>query len=475
MIKADFVARVDELRLLRSWLSKPQHSQITAVHGRRRVGKTRLVEEAFKGLHLLKFEGLEGENTGSQQSHFIATLARLSGNESHAQLQRGSWTSLLIALSEFIGQRPTVVFLDEFQWMAAERQRLVSELKFVWDNYFAKLNRVHLILCGSISSFIVKKVIQSRALYGRIRHEIELKPLNLPDVAEYFFANRSRREALDYYLISGGIPQYLQEYDPAESVRQSLFRLCFTRGGYLLQEFRRLFVSHFGRNPLFEKIVRFLAGRSFATRDAIAKHCRASSGGGISRQLEDLCLAGFVERYPSIHKPESHRLQRFRLGDPYLRFYFQFIHPQRKAIESKPQGLTVEQALPAKKLAVWRGIAFEHLCLQHAHLIAKRLDFAAVEYSWGSFFQRASSDTPRGFQIDLIFKRADEVFTVCELKYADQVGVRIIAEVDRRVASLVNPRGWTVEKVLITVNEPSQPVRDQLYFSRILTLADLLP
>ena len=88
--------------------------------------------------------------------------------------------------------------------MASERGELVSTLKFVWDNYFSTKNRIHLILCGSVSSFIVKKVIQSKALFGRIDLQINLGPLSLGEVRRGFFPSWSRDEVLKIYLALGG-------------------------------------------------------------------------------------------------------------------------------------------------------------------------------------------------------------------------------------------------------------------------------
>ena len=108
-----------------------------------------------------------------------------------------------------------MIFLDEFQWLAAGQSRLVSLLKKYWDNHWKKEN-VLLILCGSVSSYMYKKVIKSNALYGRIDWELCLDQFNPADSLEMLRSNRSMEEVLKYILIVGGVPKYLEQYDDSK-------------------------------------------------------------------------------------------------------------------------------------------------------------------------------------------------------------------------------------------------------------------
>lgn len=336
-----FVGREAQVRSLRGFFERPPRSKITAIHGRRRIGKTRLVREAYRDARLLSFEGLEGAGSAEQRKHFRNTLYRHSGLESHRIASASDWTDLLLLLlAEYVKQEPCVLFFDEFPWMAAGRTELVSKLKYVWDQVLAQEARVHLVLCGSVSSFLVDKVIRSRALYGRIDEVIELGPLGFHEVAPGFFGRRSTLEAPEYYLAFGGVPRYLELHDDRRSIPQNLSELCFRPGAYFLDELDRLFVSHFGKVRHYRDIVELLARRGFATRPQIGGHLGLDSGGRLSELLDDLCLAGLVEPYSPVHNPTSTYLRRFRIRDPFLRFY---------------------------------GLAFEHFCGQHAGLIARKV------------------------------------------------------------------------------------------------------
>jgi len=470
-----FLGRQRELALLRDWNERWDRSFLTVLYGRRRVGKTRLVREAFAEAELLTFEGIEGETSVVQKRSFLERLAELSGRSILATARTGSWREILIALSDFIveryGDRPVVVLFDEFQWMACGRTSLVSNLKYVWDNYLGRRGRVHLILCGSICSFLVRQVMRSKALYGRVDLEIALKPLRLPEIVDVFHPPRSLKEVTELYMTLGGIPRYLEMVDPTMSTASNLERLCFMASGLLVGEFERIFTSHFGANEAYRSLVATLAGRGRMERSELAAACKMAPSGNLTRYLEDLALAGFIEYDVPVTKPRAQKNGRWRLLDPYLRFYFRFIRDHLGAIEHGTGSRGMGSLVSGSRLAAWRGLAFERCCLQHHEELARALGFSAVRYDVGPWFGRGHDERA---QIDLLFCRADGVWTLCEAKFTDDpVGRDIVADVERKVAALPNPRHRTIERVLITAAPPTSDLETSGDFNRILRLEDL--
>lgn len=468
----EFLGRKAEAGRLRTTLDEGG-SRLIVLYGRRRVGKTRLIEEAFRSQKLLLFEGLEGQPTAAQQKAFLEQLAKASGQKNYERFRPSDWTDILILLSNYLGKQKTVVLFDEFQWLAAERTQLVSHLKYCWDNYFAKKNNICLILCGSISSFLVKKVIQSKALYGRVDLEMHLQALSIQEIKTLFHPPRSAREWVEIYLCMGGIPQYLKMVDPAQSARRNIERLCFSREGYLVHDFDRIFVSHFGKNRHYKDILLGLAAKAFRSREDLQKICRLPPGGRLSRYLEELELADFIEGYPPVHKPEAEKIKRFRLSDPYLLFYFRFIYPHLRKIKKGGGEGKLSQFVSDQQYAIWQGLAFEQFCYCHHSLIAEKLGFGAVRYECGPWFRRA--DLKSGAQIDMLFIRADRVLTLCEIKFQSQpIGKEVLPEVEKKAAVLKDHFKETIEKVLITASPPSAPLLQEGYFNRALTLEELV-
>jgi hypothetical protein len=299
---------------------------------------------------------------------------------------------------------------------------------------------------------------------------MNLRPLSLPEVKGVFRPQRSLRDVVELYMALGGVPQYLGMVDASRSVRANLERLCFSRDGYLVNEFERIFAGHFGTAQHYRTILRTLAKGSLASREDIERACKLASGGRLSEYLDDLELAGFVERRAPVDKPESVRTIRYRLADPYLLFYFRFIQPALRRIEMSQASPGFSNFVSDRQYGAWQGLAFEWVCSQHAPVIAEKLGFSAVKYQCGPWFSRDGN----GCQIDLLFMRADRVITLCEMKFQDKkVGKAVIADVERKRQALPNPRGYTVEAVLITSSPPTEDLVREGYFHRILQLEDL--
>jgi len=188
------------------------------------------------------------------------------------------------------------------------------------------------------------------------------------------------------------------------------------------------------------------------------------------KQVEELEMASFVESYGPIAKPDSERLRRYRISDPYLRFYFRFIKHQQRKIKTHDERYSLQRYLPDRNFEIWRGLAFEYFCYKNADLFSDLLRFSSVNYECGPWFQRA--DLKSGAQIDLLYKRADNVITLCEIKYQEHVGKGVIEQVERKIRSFPNPKRMTIEKVLITVVPPTRDLIEEDYFTKIITLDD---
>ena len=128
--------------------------------------------------------------------------------------------------------------------------------------------------------------------------------------------------------------------------------------------------------------------------------------------------------------------------------------------------------LPDKKYIPWQGRSFERICHTHNRQISEKLGFGSVRYHSGSWFGKGKSN--KKAQIDLIYIRADNVITLCEIKFKNnKIGTDVISEVERKINTLPNPKQHTIEKVLISLSEPSKLLLNEGYFHRILTVKDI--
>jgi hypothetical protein len=169
---------------------------------------------------------------------------------------------------------------------------------------------------------LIKKVLKSKALYGRTDLEIHLKGFLLPDASK-MLRNKGSNEVIEAQMMLGGVPKYLNLIMEQPSIHQGIEELAFTETGYLVEEYNRIFTSHFGKKPDYEKAINCLSKRPYGVfRKQISKEIGIKTGGSFTEILTNLELAGFISSDTPFHKNTNSRLLKFRLSDAYLRFYF---------------------------------------------------------------------------------------------------------------------------------------------------------
>lgn len=473
-----FVGRHDEIELIQK-VQKLNSASILTVFGRRRAGKTELIEQTLRTRSLLKFEGLEHGSPAVQRRNFLTDLARYLNNPLMAKLKLNTWREVFELLAEQVKAGRWTIYFEELQWMANYHDDLIAELKLVWDNRFKRNPNLLIVLCGSSPSFMIKKVIKSKALYNRSQYQIHLHEFTIQD-AKLFLAKRSLSsfELMDIYLSVGGLPEYLNYLKPYASGYLGLCSESFKKNGFFVSEYDRVLVSSLGKQDIYENILKYLAQKKSATREEILNKLNLKSGGTASRVLLDLELCGFIGRFTPVDAKATSTLVKYQITDSYLQFYFKFIAPQSTEINRGKFDKNPTQALSMTAYRQWLGLAFERWCRQNAHLIAERLGFAAVEYSSGPYFKKGTTkkgNTSEGVQIDLMFIRKDRNLTICEIKYTDTpTDSTVIPEFERKLALVDLGKRYSITRVLISAYGADQKLRDRMYFDRILNLEDLI-
>lgn len=463
-----FIGRTHELTLFQEkFLSRK--SELAVVYGRRRVGKSTLLKKFIQGKPHLYFEGLEKLRTQAQIQTLTQQWADQTQNPILKNVHFSHWNEFFSALTDSLKNTTgkMILVFDELQWLAAGRNELISILKFYWDNHW-KDKPVFLILCGSVASFMVKKVIHSKALYGRITLELLLQGLTPKEAELLLGKTRSRHEVLKYLMVLGSIPKYLEDINTARSFELNMNQMCFTSHGSLVSEIDKIFFSQFKDHKTYLDICYFLSEGPQSLQQ-ISNHLNIPSGGGLKSYLTNLEQSCFIREQVPFDKGQNSKNKRYRLSDEYLIFYFKFIKPHLKLIKSNPNQNLFDR-LVKSKWNPWCGIAFESFCQKNALLIAERLGFLDKIENFGPYFVRGEEN----YQFDLVFKRFDQVLTVCEIKYYDaEVTTRVIPEMQRRCEFLKETySSLSIEKVLISPHGPDGALRDSQYFQGYLSLND---
>lgn len=463
----NFIGREPEIQQLNEISLQPE-AKILVVYGRRRVGKTELLEQTLSHRKLLKFEGRENRTQHEQMQFVMQQLASYAEEPSLARIALDDWVDVLKEIAFRTKKGIWTIYFEELQWLSDYKTDFVTALKYVWDNYFRHNPDLMVILCGSSPSFMIKSVIRSKALYNRSQYELPLKELNLPE-AKAMLDTHSQQEVFDAYLTVGGIPEYLKRMKTKKSIYLTLCKESFLPGAFFASEYERIFTSSLASNKHYKQIIAYLSRCRFATRKELMKHLKLSSGGSLSSELMDLEMCGFIDQYAPYYLSKGSTLTRYCITDAYLQFYFRFIEPETKGIEQGEFRSNPLNALNMSAYQQWLGYAFERFCRKFHRQIATLLGFQAVKYKAGAYFSR---QIPR-FQIDLLFDRDDKVVTICEIKYTQTpVGSQVIDEFEKKIQALPNLSKKTIQKVLISNRGPDTSLQRSAYFDVFIQVED---
>ena len=466
-----FIGRDHELALIRDRLEDHSRAQLILIYGRRRIGKSTLIRRTVDGQqNVLFFEGIEGQRKPVQIAQFLDDLARQTGR---VRLGARTWREVFQGIGELVHTGRWVLVFDEFPWMGSGRTQIVSELKLHWDRWIKNPN-ICLFLCGSVASFMIRHVVHSRALHNRKTPELCLGPLQ-PCEAGRFIPRRGIREKAQLYMCLGGVPKYLEQIDPRRSLEQNLNQQCFTAGGFFVEEFETLFKEQFRSLKVYKSIVESLA-RAPASLAELARRLGKPRGGGFQEQLNNLIRAQFVREYApvKIGPDRRSRTRRFKLVDPFLIFYFRYIHPHRDLI-ARNRKENLFRAIAGPSMAQYYGYAFERLGEDAMNSVLARIGITLSDVeAMGPYFQQ-QGPLGTGLQIDWLIRRRDLTWTLMEFKYASSpVGKEVVHQVSRKVERLAAPKEVIVEPVLLTASGASSAVKRHGLFNHILTLKDLV-
>ncbi len=467
-----FIGRQAERREFAEILKKKTASLVTC-QGRRRIGKSRLIEECARSAdHFLSFIGLPPREGLLRQDQLDAFGGHLAKQTPSPRVTLADWpTAFQLLASQLPAKGLIVLLFDEISWMAIGDQDFAGHLKTAWDQYFSKRPGLTLVLCGSVSSWIEENILNSTGFVGRCSWQFHLKPLPLTDCPA-FWGNRSARvSAADKWrmlAVTGGVPGYLEQLMPSRSAEENIERLCFNQGGMLFHEFDRIFHDIFSRRAATcREIVGTLVGGPKTLRE-ISQALKRERGGSLSAALTDLELAGFIrkERFfdPATGKtrPRDHH---YRIADNYLRFYLKYIAPARERVI---KGLY--QRVPIELLEAWEtimGYQFETLILDSLDELFERLGLKNRAVLNAGPYAQGKTQRQQACQIDLLIRTRQAIY-VGELKFRRNIGSEVIDEVREKVARLKLPKSQSVRTVLIHSGDLDPAIEPSDYFDYII-------
>jgi uncharacterized protein len=402
-------------------------AEFMAVYGRRRVGKTHLIREYFqkKDCDFFYATGTDNASFDFQRITFCSDLSRQLYNGLPIETPK-TWLKIFEILDIAINKstkKKFVIFLDELPWMATRKSSFLETLEYFWNQRWNFSKKVKLIICGSLSSWIVRNIIENTgSLYHRVTYRLKVEPFNLEQTQKFLKETNNisltPKHILKLYMVLGGIPLYLKEIKKGKSSDQIIDEICFNRDGLLFDEMEELFKSLFKNSSLYMEITREIAQhRHGISKQLLSKKLKILQGGRLNDRLKELEDAGFIISFlPFHHKGKG---VYYRICDEYTMFYFSWIEPDIRAIKQLviSSGYWLEKTKEGR-FQDWKGYTFETICYKHTLQILKslKLSLTSAQYTW-TYHPKLKED---GAQIDLLFDRPDDAITICEIKNTDK-------------------------------------------------------
>ncbi len=418
MAQTNIIGRENEMRELENCL-KSDRSELAIVFGRRRVGKTFLVDQFFDGKYDFTFVGGHKVAQKIQLRNFAKTIKEVTHEKTLRKFT--DWYDAFDSLEEYLGSLPAdrkkVVFIDEMPWIDGQRSTFVSAFENFWNSWAARRNDIVFIASGSASSWMVDKLVENPGgLHARITKQIYLRPFTLHETETYLRSRGctwDRYQIMQCYMFFGGIPFYLSLINPKLSIDQNVDLLCFKKGGALRLEFEELYNALFVNADNYISVVKLLAEHRQGLTLSELKKGTKFDGQNLAKILRNLERSDFIMKFKYYGKKAQDCL--YKLTDFYTLFYYKYIEPNKDLYDAN----WWSHNSGSRSIEIWQGISFELVCLLHIDQIRHALGISGVATEVSAWFNKAdkASET-RGSQIDLVIERADRTIHLCEMKFS---------------------------------------------------------
>ncbi len=405
-----FVGREKEQKKLENMYMENQF-QFAVIYGRRRVGKTTLINEFIKNKNAVYYMAVEG----TKRENLIGLSKALLSSGISCQIlpEFFDFENLFSYIDELCkkqGKEPMILAIDEFPYLAASYPAISSIIQSHIDQCWKNSN-LFLILCGSSMSFMEEQVLGYKSpLYGRRTAQFKLRPFTYFE-AKQMLNGFSQEEQAILYGITGGIPEYLSRIYNQNTLGENIINLFFDESGRLFDEPGNLLKQELREPATYHSIISAIAGGASRLNEIATKTGLAT--GGCSNQIQSLISLGIVKKETPITEKESSRKTIYRLEDNMFLFWYRFVRPNISTI-IRGIGEQVYEQMVKPHLNDFMGSIFEEICQQYVYLpkIYKKLPFPIGNTGrwWGNNPKKKCQE-----EIDIMAENGmDALFVECK-------------------------------------------------------------
>lgn len=428
-----FVDREQEMETLQSEYER-NSSALVVLYGRRRVGKTTLISEFIKDKKALFF--LASEETESQnRKAFKEKTAEFIDSDLLRNADVKTWDVLFKAIADTRFDSKPVIVMDEFQYLGKANSAFPSIFQRIWEELLKDRN-IMVILCGSLISMMESQTLAyGSPLYGRRTAQIRLKQIPFAYYHE-FFPGKSRRELIEMYAVTGGVPKYIELFSESKDIYGSIQKCVLNRSGYLYDEPHFLLQQEVTEIGSYFSIIRAIAaGNSKLSAIASILETKSTS---LTKYLKTLIDLDILEREVPIteENPEKSKKGLYKIKDNYLRFWFAFVYPNMSFIESGHSRVVMDK--------IQKSLVKNHIAFVYEDVCKERMWNLNAEDAWPFHFTKLGRYWDAKNEIDVAALDPEgNNLILGECKYwAEPVGASVLRNLEAKAVSVP----WNHEK-----------------------------
>lgn len=387
-----FYCREEELRKL----NKRYHAgdfECIIIYGRRRVGKTTLINEFCKDKPTIFFSALNTTEIENLES-LSKSIMNYERPDMDVTPEFKTYDAALDELTALATHERIVFVIDEYPYLAKAKPSISAMLQHIIDHKWNN-SKMFLILCGSSMSFMENQVLgQESPLYGRRTGQFKIAPLDYKESA-VFHPDLSNEDNALIYGITGGVPHYINKLGVKESVDEALLDNFFDRSSYLYEEPANLLKQELREPAIYNAIITAIAQGASRINDIALKTGQENSV--VSKYLGTLIDLGIVKK----ETPVTEKIGKktiYELADNFFRFWYRFVPANMSAIDSGRIQKSYANSIK-KNLPDYMGLTFEHMCRDYLLYYEKDLpiELNQVGQWWGT-----DNKNKKQVQIDIV-------------------------------------------------------------------------
>ncbi|HCT64605.1 MAG TPA: ATPase [Lachnospiraceae bacterium] len=422
-----FIDREQEIQFLNDEYNR-RDSSLVILYGRRRVGKTELSTAFMKGKNAFYFLVTE-ESELQNRNAFKEAVAEFCDNDLLKNAKVDKWEVLFKTLLDKITDEKLILVIDEFQYLGKSNLAFPSIFQKIWDTILKDKN-IMVILCGSLISMMESQTLNyTSPLYGRRTGQIKLKQIPFSYYQE-FFPQKNRKELIEYYAVTGGVPKYIELFYDSEDIYLAIDKNILSKQSFLYDEPNFLLqreVTEVG--SYFSVIKAIAAGNQKLSKIAGILELKQT---GLTKYLKTLIDLDILERKVPIteENPEKSKRGLYKIKDNFILFWFKFVYPNLSFIESGNKELAMKK-IKASLIDGHISYVYEDICIEKMWKLN-------VEEKWNFTFDRVGRWWNNDTEIDIVAFDNDGVDIIFgECKYWEgKVGVNVLHVLEQKSKSV---------------------------------------